>query len=102
VNASIDLQFIFNAIIALGGLLGPVVGKVIFDRIEKSEKAAAAAQAKAEAVEALLNEHKLWSAEHLMRGNDFDRFEERLWKELRELRELIATKADKLVRPVGS
>jgi hypothetical protein len=99
---AVDLQFIFNALIGLGGIVGPVVGKVIFDRIEKAEKAAAAAQARAESVERELNEHKLWAAEHLMRGHDFDRFEERLWKELRELRELIATKADKVVRPVGS
>jgi hypothetical protein len=97
-----DWQVIFNALITVGAVVGPFIGKVIYDRIDKAEKTAVAAEVKAQRAETELLLHKVWVAENLVKGHDFEKFEERLWKELGEIRGLIDKKADKVVRPVGS
>lgn len=97
-----DSQFLINSLMGIGAIVGPFVVRVIFERVKDAKDAAAAAHARAEASERALAEHKLYVAENLLRGDNFEKFEERLWKELSDLRALIATKADKNVRPLGS
>lgn len=83
-----DFQTAYNVIMALVVPAGLFVVKMIFDRIE-------GARARADSAHDAIAEHRTYAAESFLTIKRFEGFEERLFGELRAIREALADKVDR-------
>lgn len=90
-----DFQTAFNVALAIGGFLASFVLNQVFARISEARREAASAHMRAERAEKSLGEHKLYAAEHYLPVRRFEGFEERLFAELKAIRDSLDAKADK-------
>jgi hypothetical protein len=84
----VDFQFLFNMAVGIGTVVGVPLIKMIFDRIT-------AAQIKADNVLQQLNDYRLDAAERFLSIDRFNGFEERLFNELRAIKEKLDDKEDR-------
>lgn len=87
-NGAPDFQTIWNIVMTLGVPVGLYVVKLVFDRI-------AVAHARADAAHDLIAAHKTHAAETFLTVERFDGFEERLFTEIRAIRDALGDKADR-------
>lgn len=83
-----DFQTLYNVFMALGVPVGLAVWKMVNDRL-------AAAEAKATKANDELADYKLHVSETYLATRRFEGFEERLFGELKAIREQLGEKADK-------
>ena len=94
-----DCQTVLNIAISIGGVAGPFILKLLFDRINqaKLDAMALAQEAKNIALDALKrhNEFELKVTKDYVSAAQFEKFEDRLFKELDDIKESLKSKADK-------
>ena len=97
-----DFQTAFNVAMGIGGVLVPLVAKMLMDKIADAKSAGTSADHKAQEAKEKAQEakdaiarHQLYASETFLTVRRFEGFEERLFTELRGIKERLDEKADK-------
>lgn len=94
-----DWQTVLNIAISIGGVAGPFIIKLIFDRINQAKQDAMvlAQEAKDIALDALKrhNAFELMVTREYVSMAHFEKFEERLFSEIETIKRKLDAKADK-------